>query len=287
MDPELSKIRREAYLSHKRQHGESSASAEVEVIDVDNDVSPHPKKADHQNASWACRCCTFINNGERNSCEMCNHVNPDTALENDDDSVTFVPNPNASKKAKTTSHPCYVNGNVLHDLHPKSLENGGWIWAQNRSSQSQADVEGFVAKFKSHPEKTRDVVLELARQHNVTAGKWLLYQKSEHAAETWRKIRDAVYNGQLGEVAKISTDTDTRSDTFVICVYCKDFDDREDVLRVRKALWETSQIKARIFFKPDCFTYLDINTGNPYKIRPTIYSCGVVDGVEMTLTDAK
>jgi hypothetical protein len=59
---------------------------------------------------------------------------------------------------------------------------------------------------------------------------------------------------------------------------------------VRKALYETAEVKAKIFFKPDCFTYLDIYQNNPYKIRSTIYSCGVgkdgdVDG--MTLNEVR
>jgi hypothetical protein len=59
------------------------------------------------------------------------------------------------------------------------------------------------------------------------------------------------------------------------------------VLRVRKALWEAAQVKAKLFFKPDCFTHLGIYANNPNKIRPTIYSSEVIEGTEITLTVLK
>ena len=222
MDPELAKIRREAYLLHKRQRKvveDSSSSdkpaAEAEVIDVDN-------FEEKITASWACDRCTFVNDFKRNSCEMCDHIH---SVRSAADSS------NASSKKAKTNHPCYVNGNILYDPHPRSTESGGWIWAENRStSQKREDVSGLLSNFQALAAKSkisRDEVLQLAKQHNVTSGKWLLYQKAEYVAEVWGKIRDAMYEGKLGDVAKIAKDT--QNGTFVICVYCNDFADRDDV----------------------------------------------------------
>ena len=237
MDPELAKIRREAYLLHKRQRqveveDSSSAStkpaAQVEVIDVDN--FEETTNSNTFTSSWACERCTFVNDVNRNSCEMCNHVNSamPAAAAAAADSLNA-----SSKKAKTNHHhhPCYLNGNVLYDPHPRSTESGGWIWAENRSSApSSQDVSGLLSGFQALSTKskvTRDEVLQLAKQHHVTSGKWLLYQKAEYLAEVWGKIRDAMYEGRLGDVAKIAKDT--QNGTFVICVYCNDFADRDDV----------------------------------------------------------
>lgn len=227
MDPELARIRREAYLSHKRQ------------LDGGTNLKPGPEaKKAVDSAMWACGRCTFLNGCKRNSCEMCNYANPDRAvdLESDDDSVTFVPNPNSSsvtKRANTNQYPCYINGGVIYDPHPRSTEGGGWIWARNRTTSSSIneDVHGMTVTFNSWLDSKskihRDEVLQLAQQHNVTFGKWLLYLKPEYAVETWQKIRDAMYEGQLGEVAKIATTAERGS--HVICIYCKDFSDRDDV----------------------------------------------------------
>lgn len=238
MDPEIARIRREAYLSHKRQHDEGTKPKpypEVELIDIEDDAEP--KKA-ASSASWACGRCTFLNDRERDACEMCDNANADRAVDlgSDDDSETFVPNPSsngANKKANTNQYKCYISGDVIYDPHPRSTESGGWIWARNRTSSSpkNEDVHGMTVTFKAwvgiKSKITRDEVLQLAKQHNVTFGKWLLYLKPDYICETWQKIRDAVYDGQLGDVAKIATTAERGS--YVICIYCKDFGDRDDV----------------------------------------------------------
>jgi hypothetical protein len=57
-------------------------------------------------------------------------------------------------------------------------------------------------------------------------------------------------------------------------------------MRVRKALYEEAGITSKLSFKPDCFTYLDIYRKNPFKIRPTIYSCAVAtSNAQVSLLD--
>ena len=249
MDPELARIRRETYLSLKRQRVESGhqkSAKEFEVIDVDDDSIDEPQHPAKSTLSWSCEHCTLINDSKRSSCEVCGHPISDrdvsesngaaTTLESGDDSVTFIPNPNLSssfKKAKTTKHSCFVNDNLLFDQHPRSTENGGWIWAHNRHSngdKTKEDIDGLVTNFRAFAAKskvTKDKVLHLAKMYGVTVGKWLVYVKLEHAAETWGKIRDAMYEGKLGNSAKIAKNASNGS--FVICVYCEDFGDETDV----------------------------------------------------------
>lgn len=220
-------------VTEPEKEKKSWAESGVEVIDVDIDSIAEPKTVGSTAVSWACVRCTFINDCKRSVCEMCDLPNPNQQSD-DDDSVTFIPNSTdaGSKKAKMTQHACYINGHLLYDPHPRSIENGGWIWAQNRTSKPRyEDVLGLASSFKafvaSKPKVTRDEVLHLAKQYNVTCGKWLLYVQIEDAAETWRRVRDAVFNGSLGEVAKISKATN--NGTFVVCIYCRDFGDRDDV----------------------------------------------------------
>jgi hypothetical protein len=163
--------------------------------------------------------------------------------DDDDDSVTFVPNPTMtnqrSKRTTSDNFPCYIMGNELCDTHPMSTENGGWIWAKthqfvNLSDEGKEDIPGLVKAFntmvriKSPKEITRDIVLGFAVEHGVTCGKWLIYQKADHAAQVWQKIRDALYSKRLGSVAKIGKQP-IEYGNFVICVYCDDFRDKQDV----------------------------------------------------------
>ncbi len=82
-------------------------------------------------------------------------------------------------------------------------------------------------------------------------GKWLIFLSAQSIDRYWAKIKEAVEQGQLGEQAKVSTRSpgsmppevrrkkEERGDTrFVICVYTYDYQDREDVMRVRQQLRE-------------------------------------------------
>lgn len=240
----------------------------VDIIDVDIDSGQSIKATTTSSlrvASWVCGHCTFINNGVAagSSCVMCGsddvysyadnvaaatnvhqrNKGNDNDDDDDDDSVTFVPNPavinQRSEQTRADNFPCYIMGNELCDTHPMSKENGGWIWAKthqfvNLSDGRKEDVPGLVKEFdtmvrqRSPKEITRDIVLGLALKHGVTCGKWLIYQKADHAAQVWQKIRDALYSYRLGSVAKIGKQP-IEYGSFVVCVYCDDFRDKKDV----------------------------------------------------------
>ncbi|MFM0629356.1 putative phosphothreonine lyase domain-containing protein [Paraburkholderia xenovorans] len=68
------------------------------------------------------------------------------------------------------------------------------------------------------------------------AGKWCIFVSSAEVDEEWSKIRDAVAGDQL-MCAKVSTARRTMSrDGHVICVYTRDWADREDLMRAREVL---------------------------------------------------
>ena len=249
MEKELARNERESYLPLKRHRGikeHQENAKEVEVIDADNDSIEEPEHPAKSTLSWSCEHCTLINDSKQSLCDACGHHISDRAVsgsnkavtfESDDDSVTYIPNPNLSsansKRAKATDYSCHINGSSLFDPHPRSIENGGWIWANNNHSkgeQAKEDIHGLIANFRVLAAKsrvTKDKVLHLAKMHSVTVGKWLIYIKLEQAAEVWGKIRDAMFDGKLGTSAKIAKNAHNGS--FVICVYCEDFGNKSDV----------------------------------------------------------
>lgn len=58
----------------------------------------------------------------------------------------------------------------------------------------------------------------------------------EKVDETWRTVREAIEAGKLWEQAKVSTRLSGNGKPHVICVYTYNYEDREDVMRVRDVL---------------------------------------------------
>lgn len=72
------------------------------------------------------------------------------------------------------------------------------------------------------------------------SGKWLLFVNIEKLDETWKAVKKATEEGKLGDFSKTATSkpspTATKLNTKVICVYTKDFNEKDDVMRVRREL---------------------------------------------------
>ena len=96
-------------------------------------------------------------------------------------------------------------------------------------------------------------------EHTERGGKWLLFVKSEEVDGWWNKIRESLLKGHLGSTIKAATarpnPNATSSEIKVICVYSYDADDKEDVMRIRKALREIG-VTWRIPYKLDEDTFL-------------------------------
>jgi hypothetical protein len=86
------------------------------------------------------------------------------------------------------------------------------------------------------------------------SGKWLIFVKPENVDEVWAKIKKAVEEGKLGDVAKVRTAMPSPlaedSDTKVICVYTYDWTDEKDVKRIREELRKLG-ITNKIPYKTD------------------------------------
>ncbi|KAJ3122554.1 hypothetical protein HK100_011922 [Physocladia obscura] len=101
-------------------------------------------------------------------------------------------------------------------------------------------------------------ILQRATACGETTGKWMLNPKN------------ATVEGRLGCSAKVSTRNMEQQDhDYLICVYCHDFNDTDDVERVLKELKKMGLV-VRNGFKPDVFTRLGIYTRNEWRLKPTI-----------------
>ena len=177
---------------------------------------------------------------------------------------------------------------TLTDSHPRVHEGGGWLWATDPSYKTRfpsecrvdepGDVSNLMAQFNRTVEAgktkiTHDFVLELAKKDGVLHGKWLLWFSPERVVEGWTKIRNALVNGGLGPTAKISDSPERGS--HVVCVYCPDFTDSAELLRIRRGISNAGVAANSVLrFKTDAFTYLGIYSNNEWKLRTTSFDCG-------------
>lgn len=102
-------------------------------------------------------------------------------------------------------------------------------------------------------------------EHPLRSGKWLIFLKSSIIDRYWPRIRDAVIAGKLGDCAKVSTagSAALRDGRHVICVYTYDYEDKDDVMRIRQELRECG-ILYPISYKRDIDTRL-LRYGTDYE----------------------
>ncbi|MEM2469116.1 MAG: DUF1917 domain-containing protein [Candidatus Jordarchaeales archaeon] len=101
----------------------------------------------------------------------------------------------------------------LSDAKPSEVTEVYWLYACRKKGK--------------YPEATK------------RSGKWLIFVPPEKVDELWERVRRAVEEGRLGDVAKVSTAKPRPSATDrsrVICVYTYDWTDRDDVMRIREEL---------------------------------------------------
>jgi len=88
-------------------------------------------------------------------------------------------------------------------------------------------------------------------------GKWLIFVEKEETDEMWKKIRNATVENRLGISSKVSTEKhnpDSRDERTVIYVNTRDWEDKDDVMKVREVLDELG-VKQRIGYKRNIETY--------------------------------
>ncbi|XP_015227152.1 UPF0696 protein C11orf68 homolog [Cyprinodon tularosa] len=151
----------------------------------------------------------------------------------------------------------------------------GWIsiLGPNHTPDPE-DVTGLQESWEKLLASSRPVtfqtVKELALNHRVLSGKWLMYLdtgfKVDHA---WECVARATLDGRIRS-AKVSPYDPNGDPRHVICVYNQDFTDEGEVVGLDSFI-RASGVKCQLSYKPDVYTYLGIYRNNRWKLCPTIY----------------
>lgn len=66
------------------------------------------------------------------------------------------------------------------------------------------------------------------------SGKWMIFPSPSYVDAIWNRIHKAVEEGQLGNYVKVMGPN--HKGLYVICVYTYDYEDIDDVMRIREVL---------------------------------------------------
>ncbi|RMZ69805.1 hypothetical protein GMOD_00008717 [Pyrenophora seminiperda CCB06] len=135
--------------------------------------------------------------------------------------------------------------------------------------------KAMVTKLLSQESKAlQERIASLARETHVIAGKWMLFPRAEDVTRVWRKIVTGVIDNRLGCGCKVATDNGKNER--LLCVYTKNFENTDDVLRVLNELNSMGLVPAEkpIYYKSDAYTYLDLihGTASGYGLQASLYN---------------
>ncbi|MCF8339862.1 MAG: DUF1917 domain-containing protein [Chitinophagaceae bacterium] len=93
--------------------------------------------------------------------------------------------------------------------------------------------------------------------NTIKSGKWLIFTNINEVDLLWQTIKSATENGLLGNSSKVATAKPNPNakdpNEKVICVYTYNFEDKDDVMRVRQVL-RSLGITKKIPYKTDIKT---------------------------------
>ena len=179
------------------------------------------------------------------------------------------------------------------------------VEAENPNKPAQV----VTKKLKPTRDSLESNISTLAKQQGITAGKWMLFPAEGQVDQLWDIVCNATWDGKLSECAKVATARGDPESTFdalfedgenpgaardvrntgqrLICIYTSDFSDKEEILRVLRAIKDLGLINIdgmgeigttgcagslkQIYYKCDAHTYLDISSGNEYKLKASMY----------------
>ena len=133
----------------------------------------------------------------------------------------------------------------------------------------------LVRKLNEARRDLQTEIFDVARKRKVTAGKWMLFPAATDVNHIWSPIAHATAAGELGHAAKVAAnDGSGDSKARLMCVYNEDFEDKTDVKRVLEKLDRMGLVKRDrgIYYKADAFTHLEINSGNEWGLKPSLYA---------------
>lgn len=151
----------------------------------------------------------------------------------------------------------------------------GWISVRGPDSwKDMADVEGLQESWETLLNSGRSItfhtIKELALNHNVLVGKWLMHLDTGFKVDrAWECIARSTVDGKISS-AKVSPRNPKSDEKHVICAYNRNFTDEEEVMRLDAAI-RAAGVKCVLYYKPDVYSYLGIYRKNRWKLCPTIY----------------
>lgn len=105
-----------------------------------------------------------------------------------------------------------------------------FIEKSNASGRAKTAIGREIDRARG--EAVRDI-LALAHMSHVRCGKWMLFPEPADVTEVWRAVARATADGELGIAAKVAPRAKEGPDKArLICIYTKDFIDKDDLLRV-------------------------------------------------------
>ncbi|KAL3874102.1 hypothetical protein ACJMK2_037163 [Sinanodonta woodiana] len=172
----------------------------------------------------------------------------------------------------------------LEENAPSQLNRSsgvGWICITrfSDSHKREFDVMGLQHAWESLKSSgrsiNRHVIMELAKNYNVLAGKWLIQVQSGFKVDQlWsfvcRGIMTHILPSDSAKVSPVSTTESGEADRHVICIYNNDFTNEDEVYELEAGLRRIG-IKCPLHYKPDVYTYLGVYRNNEWGLRPTIY----------------
>ena len=143
----------------------------------------------------------------------------------------------------------------------------------------------ITKKLAADRKKLETDIFAAAKEKGIKSGKWMLFPSIDRVNEMWALVANAVAEGELGHAAKVAVDDGSGNNIErPIWAYTEDYTDRDNVKRVLEKLVGLGLVSNKgdtkpIYYKADCFTHLDIMSGNEWGLRPSLYSSAEILGV--------
>lgn len=133
-------------------------------------------------------------------------------------------------------------------MYPRDIYLNDMIFPQTEEERTLLKIDHEAIKIaKNQPPMNYDILV----------GKWLIFIERNQIDEMWGEISSAIKIGKLPYDAKVATAKQSplrKNTTHVICIYTPNFLFRDDVRNCR-AMLKNLGYEARLYYKPDIFTY--------------------------------
>lgn len=190
------------------------------------------------------------------------------------DSWIWCANPYRTKHDTETGTDADTGGftQAGHHLLEKFMER-----RQQLEEQNPDKVPGAITRMLGpDKQKLEKDIAELAQKHRLTSGKWMLFPSDHDVDRVWGVVAEATWNGRLGTGSKVAP-TNSGQNEHLVCIYTQDSTDMNDVKSVlaemrRLGLVQDGQIAKTVYYKCDAYTYLELTSGNEFKIKASMYN---------------